>query len=403
MSALPALASAQESGEWELSGVARHDTVRGEPALRFATGGAVRRDVSFRDGSIEFDVAMTGERSFVYLQFRMASDDDSETIYLRPHKSGLPDAVQYTPVFGGAAQWQLYHGEGGTAAAKLPHDGWLHVRLEVENRRARLYLGGAEAPVLEIDRLARDPVAGPISVSAFRPGPAEDESFVAAFRNVTVRPSAPGTGATDDTAVRGPEVSGTLDEDGRVRRWRVAAPFDAGDPPWAALPARLETGAGWRTLETEPNALLLLQRHLPRRPGRQTTAAKLTLVSDAARTIPLDLGFSDAVTVFLDGRPLLSEDDGYSFDEPRRDGLIGLDQARVYLPLRAGENELVILVTDTFGGWGLMARFPEREGIRVEGAASDASGGLALPVRHVDVARRRPHLEGARGRRGVRG
>jgi len=58
--------------------------------------------------------------------------------------------------------------------------------------------------------------------------------------------------------------------------------------------------------------------------------------------------------VFLNGAALFTADDSYSFERPRREGLIGLDQGTVYLPLRAGENELVLAVTDVFGGWGLM-------------------------------------------------
>ena len=79
----------------------------------------------------------------------------------------------------------------------------------------------------------------------------------------------------------------------------------------------------------------------------------------------LDLGFSDRVTVFLNGRPIFYRDDSYDF-ERRRDGLISLDQASVFLPLRAGQNEISIAVTDRFGGWAIAGRFPDSRGLRVE-------------------------------------
>lgn len=377
----PATVAAQDTGEWALSGVARMDTVRGERALRLASGRAVRPDVRFRDGTIEFDVALTAERSFVFVQFRMASDSDYEEIYFRPHKSGLPDAIQYAPVLGGASQWQLFHGEGATAAAPLPHEGWLHVRLEVRGERAELFLGSDPVPVLTVPRLVREPEAGPVAVRGFRVGPPEREDLVAGIRNFRVRPTQDANGAGNAEAGYG--AARDSESDGLVRRWRVAAPFDAGDPPWDELPPRLGEAPGWRVLDTEPNGILLIQRHLRRTPGRQTTAARLTLVSDGARTVPMDLGYSDAVTVFLDGRPIFTADDGYSFDAPRRDGLIGLDQARLYLPLEAGETELVVLVTDTFGGWGLMASFPEQNGLRIHPALTEPSSdeaGISFPV-----------------------
>ena len=78
-----------------------------------------------------------------------------------------------------------------------------------------------------------------------------------------------------------------------------------------------------------------------------------------------DLGFSDRVTVFLNGRPTFSGEASYSFDNPRRDGVIGYDQARLWLPLSEGENELAFLVSDGFGGWGLMGRFADPTGLEV--------------------------------------
>ena len=62
---------------------------------------------------------------------------------------------------------------------------------------------------------------------------------------------------------------------------------------------------------------------------------------------------------------LFSDDDGYSFNFPRRQGLITIDQGTLYLPLTEGDNELVLVVTDVFGGWGVMGRFADGEGLEV--------------------------------------
>jgi len=37
-----------------------------------------------------------------------------EEVYLRPHKSGLPDALQYTPVLKTGRNWQIFSGAGFT-------------------------------------------------------------------------------------------------------------------------------------------------------------------------------------------------------------------------------------------------------------------------------------------------
>ena len=100
-------------GGWELHGEGSRTGKDGDrEVLHLESGEAVRRDVRLEDGTIDFDVRVTDRRSFVYLYFRMVSDDDHEEIYLRPHKSNLPDALQYAPVWQRRSSWQLYHGAG---------------------------------------------------------------------------------------------------------------------------------------------------------------------------------------------------------------------------------------------------------------------------------------------------
>jgi len=137
-------------------------------------------------------------------------------------------------------------------------------------------------------------------------------------------------------------------------------------PPPKPPPVELPTVSSWKKIETERSGLLVLLRHIarPERGKRATVLAKQTLTTTSAARVPFHLGYSDEVTVFLNGAPLFTADDSYSFDRPRREGLIGLDQGTVYLPLRAGENELVLAVTDVFGGWGLMGLLGQPDGQR---------------------------------------
>ncbi len=108
---------------WDLEGegttVVKED---GRDVLQMTTGFAHVRDVKFLDGTIDFEVQVTRRRSFVYVNFRAQSDAEHEEFYLRPHKSELPDAVQYAPVWQGRSAWQLYHGPGGTAAIAFQPD-----------------------------------------------------------------------------------------------------------------------------------------------------------------------------------------------------------------------------------------------------------------------------------------
>ena len=118
---------------WEFVGEGtKVEELDAQTALRLVTGAAVYRDIAFLDGTIEFDLRVTPHRSFAYLYFRMQSEGEHEEIYFRSHKTRLPDAIQYAPVYKGHSQWQLYHDAGSTAAALLPPDEWIPVKLVVQ-------------------------------------------------------------------------------------------------------------------------------------------------------------------------------------------------------------------------------------------------------------------------------
>src|SRR6185503_11019727 len=160
----------------------------GRDTVRIDTGWAVRPDAALQDGTIDFDVRLTRRRSFVYVAFRMAGERELEEMYLRPHKSSLPDAVQYAPVYQGQSAWQLYHGPGGTAAVPFEPGAWTHVRVVLSGRRAALFVGDMAQPVLAVPRLGHEPRAGGIALRSFVPAGTAGTEHAARFASVVVRP-----------------------------------------------------------------------------------------------------------------------------------------------------------------------------------------------------------------------
>jgi hypothetical protein len=365
--ALPAAAQQPlplTDGGWDLKGAsAKLERFDGRDVLSVENGFAYRRDVKLQDGTIDFDVQLTRRRSFVYVMFRMAEDREFEEMYLRPHKSSLPDAIQYAPVHQGSSAWQLYHGPGATAAAAFEPGAWTHVRLVLRGEQAALFVGDLEKPALVVPRLARAPVAGYLALRGFAP-PGSGAGPVARFANVSI---SPGTPAFDFARQDPPPDQGVP---GAVRAWSVsrafAVPKDAPAPP--ALPAKAVLGAFSR-VEADPSGLVVLHRSvkLPTPETRDVAAvARLRVRASAAGVRRLDLGFSDVATVFLNGRPIFQADARYSYDDPRQEGLIHYGQASVFLPLDVGWNDLSVLVSDGFGGWGLMGRFPDAAGLELD-------------------------------------
>jgi hypothetical protein len=331
----------------------------GRRALVIGSGRAARPDIRFADGTVEFDLAVSGGRAFVYLQFRMTSDTAYEEVYFRPHKNGLPDAVQYSPVHQGISAWQFHHGPGGTAPAEFERSGWTHVRIEVRGPSLAVFVGTVSTPQLVVPRLARAPAEGYLALRNFLPAGVDPERHATGFANLIVTPGVVSWDFSKIAPVP-PAAPGT------IMRWEVTPAFAPDSGPVRALPGRLREG-DWRSVPADGRGLVSFAEHLliPQGTRRWATLARLRLTSPGEKTVRLDFGFSDEVTVFLNGRPIMSGDQRYSFDNPRQEGVIGFHQATVYLPLLSGENELILAISDGFGGWGVMGRLDDAAGVRV--------------------------------------
>ena len=345
--------------KWELSGDgSRIAPYRGRQAIQLRTGRAIRRDAVLKDGTIEFDMAVTPHRTFVYIQFRVEGDDDHEEIYFRPHKSELPDAIQYAPVWNGDGNWQLYHGEGATAPVAFSYAGWMHVRLVLSGKRAALFVDNHAKPDL-IANLAREPVAGYISLFAFDGVGNTAGGVAAAYSNIVVRPGfiPYDFGAPPVVAAQPP---------GLIQRWQLSPTFNVERGLVTQLPdSLLVSKSDWPSFAVEPTGVVVIGRHMKRRAPVAAVVARVVVRAHTAGLQRLYLGYSDYVTVFVNGRPIAGGDAHYSYDAPRQEGLITLSQSTIWLPLVAGDNEILFAVADGFGGWGLMGRLEPADGGRV--------------------------------------
>jgi DNA-binding beta-propeller fold protein YncE len=322
---------------WDLTGaqVVEH---LGRTAL---AGSAVLKDVEFLDGVVEFEMALDGSRDYPGLSFRRQSPGDYEHFYIRPHNSTKPEALQYAPVWGGVSCWQLYH-EGYIAAAEIPAGRWVPVRLEIKGTQMRVFFDNMEQPALVVTHLQRDPAAGGLALNG-SPGPATR------FSNFRLDPDAE---LHFDPA---PEPVAPL---GLITQWELSQKFlssqlDRENYPDAETLAKIQ----WQPVIAEPNGLVNISRHVARSPNREIDAvfARATITAEEDGLRQLAFGYSDAVNIFLNGEVLFTGSAAYRQRNPSYQGIIGLHDA-VYLPLKKGDNELMMMVVETFGGWGVMAQ-----------------------------------------------
>ncbi len=78
---------------------------QGKQALFLNNGTARLKDSSFKNGIIDYDLNLEQKRNFAGVHFRIQDTTNYEELYLRPHQSGNPDAMQYSPVINGNAAW----------------------------------------------------------------------------------------------------------------------------------------------------------------------------------------------------------------------------------------------------------------------------------------------------------
>lgn len=344
-----------DSPKWALQGRARPDTLGGRACLRIDGGGAGIRDFRMQDGIVDVEVFTPATRGFFGIEFRSDSAN-SEFVYLRQHKSGQPDAMQYTPVLNTGLNWQLYSGPGFTGRVNVPRDVWFHLRLEVRGAQARLFVGDTLTPALVMDDLKSNVRNGEVGLAVL--------TGATCFADFRVRSLA----ASPWQRHLPPMPPGTLVS------WEISPALDAvGRDLERSLPESEARSMAWQSVEAEAPGIVALNRYRPSphpvvtfqsdfatrlqpQPGTSVVYARTHISADRAEVRKLQLGYSDEVSVFLNGRILYRGRSAQSFRDPGFLGIVDAENDAIYLPLQAGDNELVLAVSELGGGWGFVAR-----------------------------------------------
>lgn len=189
-SALAQTAVPFDALNWEVEGE-KHEWVRyqGQDALLVQNASATLKEVSFQDGTLEWDMAFANQRGFAGINFRIIDQRNSENFYLRPHQSGQPDANQYSPRDNGLTSWQLYTGDNYASTVDYVFDQWFHVKMVIAGQQAEVYLNDATTPSLSIPWLHHAAVAGELQLYA--------SILPAYFANFTYHPQSPAKTTAD--------------------------------------------------------------------------------------------------------------------------------------------------------------------------------------------------------------
>jgi len=316
-----------------------------------------------RDGVIDVDVLTPANRGFFGIQFRITDDNaNAEWIYLRQHKSGLPDAMQYTPVLNTGLNWQIYNGPGFTGAVDIPRDSWFHLRLEITGAQARLYVKDMQKPALVMNDLKSGVQKGQIALAVLIGATYWSNFEVRTTSDVPWERHLP------------PMPAGTL------TKWSISPAYDAlARNVERPLTSSESTAIRWQEVEAEPPGFVVLYRYreaphlnvtfandfskrLEPQPGTKLLYARTSIESDRDQVKKLYMGYSDEVSVFLNGKILFRGRSAQNFRDPGFLGIVNPENDAVYLPLKKGSNELLLAVSELGGGWAFICRLAEVEG-----------------------------------------
>lgn len=324
-----------DSPRWKIEAKEhRVEEYRGKPSLFLKDGNAVLDGVSLRDGVVDFDIAFRHAQGFSGVWFRVEDAQNYELFYLRQHLSGKPDANQYTPVIHNLWGWQIYTGPRYCAPTVYPDGEWFHVKLSFAGTRGEVEIGNEVIAIPELKRAARDGALGLFAANAG-----------AYFANFEFHPG--------PVTFRGKEAAPETMPAGVITSWEVSTPFaEKSLANLTELPQSLTKTLQWTTLPVERNGIANLARLAGVSKDQETVIARTTIHAGSTAVRELHFGYSDRVKVYLNGRLLYA---GFATRDPSFLGSVGLFDA-LALPLREGDNELAFAVSETFGGWAVVAQ-----------------------------------------------
>jgi len=303
------------------------------------TGRASLNGIEFTNGTIEFDLAVTGERTYPGVYFRVQGPGEYEQFYIRPHRIWYDDVLQYAPAHKGASCWQLFHGEGCTAGYELASEQWVHFRMEVMDDQARIFINDDPEAALLISHLNHGISSGGIMINTFNVGMAYFANFSVIEQDI------------DDM----PPKRKKDEPFGMLRDWEVSEIMNFADIDYEKYPADQGLDQlSWTAVKAETSGLVNLSKIYPRTYRTGDACFVRTKISASEDKVEqFSFGYSDVISVFLNGQIYFTGVSTYQSRNLSFLGILGLNDI-LYLPLKKGNNELLLMMGEGFGGWGFM-------------------------------------------------
>lgn len=321
------------------------------------------KDYTFGNGTIEFDVELSGA-GFPGINFRMSSDDkNGENFYIRsfgPVQPEIRTTLQYAALIDGMSIWDLT--DEYQSGAVIFQEKWNHVKLVISGKQMRAYVNDMRKPALVVPELEGRRDSGGISLTGN-----------VIYANLVIKP-----GATEGLSPKA-GYNSTSNDTRYLRNWLVSSPHDFpfGKEVILPLPSMYGTlratelpdsTTKWSEIHAESRGIINLNRIYghKEKDARRFAWIKTTIESDTVQDRTLSFGFSDEVWVFLNGQILYVDKNYFGTPEQKSKGRCTIENTSFKLPLKEGKNEIMIGLANYFYGWGIIARLDDTEGIHLQ-------------------------------------
>jgi hypothetical protein len=335
---------AMQPANWDVGKQEASFTKRdGKEVIKLNRGIVWTKGIDFADGIIEADLSVYPERSFAGIFFRGDEQGNAELIYLRVPLSGRDDAIQYVPSFNNEVNWQLYPEH--QANYTFPQIGWVHMKIVLRGNTAQLFMDTASNPVLTIVNLRTHNQSGKIGFACL-----DQETF--ANLTCTAMPRS----ALTPVSVR--------KEDGLITEYQISQSYTI-DKQTKEIPYPSSTKFTWKTVATDEDGLLNISRYYAKQNAETYQSRsndivwlKQELVAYEPTTRRMNFDFSNRIWIFLNGQILYHGDHSFFLKGSLFQGSIEKKfiSDAIYLPLKKGNNELLIGISAVANGWGIISK-----------------------------------------------
>ncbi|SFZ92830.1 hypothetical protein SAMN05428642_1021025 [Flaviramulus basaltis] len=308
-------------------------------------GRAELKKSNFNNGIIEVDILANSKRSFAELSFRK-QNGSFEEVYLRMHKSKQPDALQYTPIFNGESNWQLYSEH--QAFIEFNELGWNHLRVVVSNTSADVFVNHKK--VFTISQLKTDNVFGAVGLFSL---------FDNRFSNFKVTNSSNNIDSNNKVVERDSTI---------INQWQIseARLYNVDDSFTDDDFKNLKYFNG----KTEVSGLLPISKYVKKTSfgkfennSEDFVVAQVEVNSEIRQSKRFLFDYSDRVIVYLNGVEMYNGNNAFRSKGPQYMGHLNREANSLNLNLKQGKNILRCIVIERSNGWGIMGKFEDVEGI----------------------------------------